>query len=246
VPYALNTPPVLERIIGLPDSFFDFGNCLTGRTKRATLKIYNDGNSPLTVTGLQFSDPCFSGNWTGTLRQYGSTNITVFFTPILAQGYGGTITVNCNKTGGINVMSCTGTGVSGRYMDHGDGTVTDLFTELMWTKNANIGGMNWSDAVAYCDNLVTNGYSDWRLPSVDRDGGAAELDTLFRADGNSSGTWEGSAGTPFVEVQNLSYWSRTLSTDNSDHAWCVYINYGGIKNDYMAKHYYVWPVRGGQ
>lgn len=246
VPYALNTPPVHERIIGLPDSTFDFGNCLTGRTRRATLTIYNDGNSPMTVTGLEFSETCFSGNWTGTLRQYGSKTVTVFFTPVLAQNYSGTITVNCDKTDGTNVITCTGAGVSGRYIDHGDGTVTDLLTELMWTKNANIGGMIWSDAVAYCENLVTNGYSDWRLPSINRDGDTAELDTLFRTDGDSSGTWEGFAETPFVEVQNRSYWSKTSSADNTDYAWCVYMNYGGIKNDYMARRCYVWPVRGGK
>ena len=26
-------------------------------------------------------------------------------------------------------------------------------------------GMNWNSAVHYCDNLVAEGYSDWRLPS---------------------------------------------------------------------------------
>ena len=134
-----------------------------------------------------------------------------------------------------------------RYTDNGDGTVTDTTTGLMWMKNANLRHMTWETAVAYCDNLVTNGYSDWRLPSVAQDGGKAELDTLFRVGGAPSGKWNGPKGTPFVRVQDDCYWSSSY-TSNSACAWYVFMYYGKVHVSWGPKafEYYVWPVRGGK
>jgi hypothetical protein len=143
---------------------------------------------------------------------------------------------------------------STRYGDNGDGTVTDTVTGLMWTKSADHGPMSWSDAVAYCSNLTYAGYHDWRLPSVARDGGKAELDTLFRADGNPSGEWEGpsgdkanSAGTPFVGVQFLFYWSGTSLASNTNGVWVVDMYEKAlIHSVHKAAYGIVWPVRGGR
>jgi hypothetical protein len=136
-----------------------------------------------------------------------------------------------------------------RYIDNGDGTVTDNATGLMWTKNAYHGAMTWSEAVAYCDNLVTNGYSDWRLPSVAQIGGTAELDTLCRANGNPAGAWEGHVGTPFTGMRDgiCFYWSGTSHADHADHAWIVAMSNGDMGFSMKTyNHFYVWPVRGGQ
>src|SRR3990172_5700801 len=58
-----------------------------------------------------------------------------------------------------NVIACTGTGQDGeiqagvpwpspRFMDNGDGTVTDNLTGLIWLKNANcFGTRNWASAL---------------------------------------------------------------------------------------------------
>lgn len=58
----------------------------------------------------------------------------------------------------------------GRYIDNGDGTITDTRTDLMWTKKdswADTGKcLNWNDANGYVSRLNTGGYSDWRLPTV--------------------------------------------------------------------------------
>jgi hypothetical protein len=59
--------------------------------------------------------------------------------------------------------------------DNGDGTVTDLCTDLMWLQDASYaytsghdadGMMNWHDAMAWADGLIFGGYSDWRLPAT--------------------------------------------------------------------------------
>ncbi len=235
-----------DHIISLSGDF-NFGSIYIEGVRTAELWIYNKGNDVLTVTGIQYSEAHFSGNWAGALPPGGSTNITVTFAPVLAQAYSGTITVNCDKTSGTNTIACTGDLIAARYIDNGDGTVSDPSTGLMWTKNANHGRMTWNDAVAYCANLVTNGYSDWRLPSVARDGGKVELDTLFRANGNPDGSWEGYSGTPFTGVNDNVFWSGTSYASNSSYKWVVAMVNGGegpmsISSSYL----YVWPVRGGQ
>ncbi|MBN2806426.1 MAG: DUF1566 domain-containing protein [Prolixibacteraceae bacterium] len=52
------------------------------------------------------------------------------------------------------------------FVDHGDGTISDLATGLMWMKADNGKGVNWEDALDYAENLDFAGYSDWRLPNV--------------------------------------------------------------------------------
>ena len=89
----------------------------------------------------------------------------------------------------------------GRYIDHGDGTITDNNTGLMWTKKdsyADTGScMNWSDSRNYVSNLSTGRYSDWRLPTVqelksifekskfnkDYSGGTIHSDPIFASGG---------------------------------------------------------------
>lgn len=52
------------------------------------------------------------------------------------------------------------------YMDNEDGTITDIASGLMWTKNDNGTGINWVDALAYARNSKVAGFTDWRLPNV--------------------------------------------------------------------------------
>jgi len=250
VPYALNLPApafhIHESIIGL-SGLLDFGTVGIGMTKTNVLTIYNFGIGTMTVTGIQYPNGCYSGNWSGTLQTGGSTNITVTFAPTTARNYSGTIKVHGDQSSGNNVIACTGTG--GRYVDNGDGTVTDSATNLMWTKNANHGAMTWVDAMAYCDNLVTNGYDDWRLPAVAQSGGtSAELDTLFRKEGNPFEAWEVTEGYPFFDgVQNSNYWSSMLSPYGlPTQPWYVRMNSGTVVYSSRSNSFFVWPVRGGQ
>ena len=52
------------------------------------------------------------------------------------------------------------------FKDNGNGTVTDLNTGLMWTKNDSGKGMDWEHALAYATQSQCAGYSDWRLPTA--------------------------------------------------------------------------------
>ena len=72
----------------------------------------------------------------------------------------------------------TGCPSEGRFLDNGDGTVTDNCTGLQWQKDtadANGDGQTpddgsdalpWCGALAYCENLSFAWHEDWRLPNV--------------------------------------------------------------------------------
>lgn len=63
----------------------------------------------------------------------------------------------------------------GEYIDHGNGTITDTVTGLMWKKcsegqiGANCSGKikryEWSTAMQYAKKVIFGGYDDWRIPS---------------------------------------------------------------------------------
>ena len=83
-------------------------------------------------------------------------------------------------------IACAGTGQDGdiqagvpwptpRFIDNGDGTVTDNLTGLVWLKNANpFGFRTWEQALTVCNSLASGSYGltdgsaagDWRLPNI--------------------------------------------------------------------------------
>ena len=62
---------------------------------------------------------------------------------------------------------------SDRFVNNGDGTVTDTMTGLMWSATDNGNHINWTDACSYCQNYNTGGHTDWRMPTL------AELKSLY-------------------------------------------------------------------
>lgn len=51
-----------------------------------------------------------------------------------------------------------------RFVDNGDGTVTDTERHLMWQKGDNGEEITFAEALEYCATLRLGGYKDWRLP----------------------------------------------------------------------------------
>jgi len=114
--------------------------------------------------------------------------LTVFFLFLASTTSAGTLNLprtgqtKCWDTEGVEIP-CAGTGQDGdiqagvawpdpRFTDHGNGTVTDNLTGLMWMKNANLPNdyMNWQQALNYVAGINTGtypnyGYTDWRLPN---------------------------------------------------------------------------------
>jgi len=97
------------RIIGVSGSLA-FGNLEVGQTAPRTMTISNTGNTVLNVSGITYPTG-FTGNWSGgTIAAGSSRSVTVTFTPVAVTSYGGTITVNSDRTSGTNTISASGTG----------------------------------------------------------------------------------------------------------------------------------------
>ncbi len=133
----------------------------------------------------------------------------------------------------------------GRYIDHGDGTITDSNAGLMWTKKdsyADLGKcFDWNASKSYVSGLSTGGYTDWRLPTVnelkaiyekskssnvmtyDRDSKyPLHLDSIF-ADGAAYWYWS-SETVGSSRARNVSFYNGTVYKDARDHC-----TYGGVR-----------------
>jgi len=53
-----------------------------------------------------------------------------------------------------------------RFVDNGDGTVSDQATGLMWAQADSSKTLNWGEALAYAESLRVAGHADWRLPNA--------------------------------------------------------------------------------
>jgi hypothetical protein len=127
-----------------------------------------------------------------------------------------------------------------RFVDHGDGTITDKVTRLMWSKDARQipGTMNWHDAIRSCNNLTIAGYDNWRMPNV------RELLSLIDYGAYKPALPE---NYPFVNVEpSALYWSSTTSMPHSAQAWTVGIMNGNVRRyNKTSNAYHVWAVRRG-
>lgn len=113
-----------------------------------------------------------------------------------------------------------------RFIENGDGTVTDQCTGLMWQQvTADLNKdqqwdasdtLNWDDAVAYCENLTLAGHSDWRLPAFKEFLTIVDSDTPFAQAVDSIFGIILGASWPF------SYWTSTPNPLYPDQAsWVV-------------------------
>ncbi len=113
-------------------------------------------------------------------------------------------------------------------------TVSCSETKLMWQddKNSKTIMKNLKNAIKYCRNLAFAGYSDWRLPN--------KKELLNIVDFTKDKPIINNA---FKNTKWGYYWSSTGSTVNSANAWSVHLGYGGIKENFVGKGFYVRCVR---
>lgn len=108
-----------------------------------------------------------------------------------------------------------------KFVDNGDGTVTDGATGLVWQKADSGKGMNWKDALAYAQDLDLAGHDDWRLPN------AKELQSIV--DYTRSPTTTGSAAIdPVFSVTDKEsyFWTGTTHLEHGMSTMAVYIAFG--------------------
>jgi predicted outer membrane repeat protein len=224
------------------------------------------GDSGTNGTSVTFVD-YFSGN------QNGCPNGGAIY----AAGNMPMNTYVCNGTNGIDGQN-GGNGVRAegpcfdninRYVDCGNGTVTDTVTGLIWLKQSNcLPNNNWMGANQAAAGLkdgdcgLTDGSSagDWRLPSgaewratiaqaVALGCTAANVEFRFKGPPtltNAGGTGCYSSGVDFFGPNFGPYWSNTSVVTEPGRAEYVDLLDGLVYIPLKSIDLYrVWPVRGG-
>lgn len=160
-----------------------------------------------------------------------------------------------------------------RYVNNGDGTITDNLTGLVWERKSDDGSVHdkdttgtWSTGSPYNGNGTAfttflrdglnagagfAGANDWRLPTI------AELQTILLPEPYPCTT------NPCVDLafnngctsnctvltcsctQASLYWSATTYSSSSGSAWFVYFGSGFADTNFKPNFSYVRAVRGG-
>jgi len=169
------------------------------------------------------------------------------------------------KTGQITSYSATG-GEDGdlkkgvawpnpRFVDNGNGTVTDRLTKLIWLKNANAFDVRtWVQALSDANTLASGSHGltdgskagDWRLPNVKELQSLIDFAYFQPALSSASGTSKWTNGDAFIVVQSGAYWSSTTYSGTAANAWFVNLFDGAVYHVSLTSAYFVWPVRAGR
>jgi hypothetical protein len=67
-----------------------------------------------------------------------------------------------------------------RFVDNGDGTVTDTERKIMWQRGDNGKEVTFEEAERYCKTLRLGGYTDWRLPDPEERDTALVMELMMR------------------------------------------------------------------
>lgn len=131
-----------------------------------------------------------------------------------------------------------------RFIDNGDGTITDNATGLMWVKNPGaIGGnfgsaetplpMTWNNAIDECVLMTYAGLAGWRLPNIN------ELHSIVDFGKNTP------AIDDLFNCLNEFYWASTTYKYLTAYAWYLEFDYGRTYRAAKTETHYPRPVRLG-
>jgi hypothetical protein len=133
---------------------------------------------------------------------------------------------------------------SPRFTDHGDGTVTDELTGLVWLKDADFfGELTWEQALVVVRHLDTgsaglsdgSAAGDWRLPTI------KELFSLIDYESSNPIV---PRDHPFENVRSSIYWSSTSLASAPQLGWMMTLGIGPTVFDLKVNPNRLWPVRG--
>ena len=136
-----------------------------------------------------------------------------------------------------------------RFLMHGNGTVTDTATDLMWAQCAEglsgsactdggAANFTWEEALIRARDSGLAGYTDWRLPNIN------ELSSLVEERCVDPAI----SLAVFPNTPAAYFWSASPSAYQWLDAWAVYFNYGSAEG-HLYRHYpdgHVRLVRSGQ
>jgi hypothetical protein len=119
---------------------------------------------------------------------------------------------------------------------HGNGTVSDAGSGLMWQQGeATPEAVAWDAALSQCQGLALGGYDDWRLPTAKELLSIVDFGRYFPV----------TKQTAFPNTQSSGYWSSTTNGSNTSEAWGVDFSDGYLGSSAKTSNYYVRCVRSG-
>lgn len=113
--------------------------------------------------------------------------------------------------------------------------VTDSVTKLQWQDDTVGSSMNWGEAVGFCETLVLDGYTDWRLANIN------ELKSIVDKPKAMPTIVNKFSNTTF-----MSYWSSTSYQGNKKGAWDISFVDGSVSHPSKSLNDFVRCVRAGQ
>jgi len=115
----------------------------------------------------------------------------------------------------LTLLIAVGTLSSAEFIKNGD-IVTDDTSDLMWQDNTvkTDQQLQWQDAINYCEALILEGYSDWRLPNI------RELKSI-----TNRNYYSPSISRIFQNTYLGDYWSSTTEIGSNANASAWIINF---------------------
>ncbi len=113
--------------------------------------------------------------------------------------------------------------------------VTNTHSQLQWQDDAIGSPKTWREAIDYCETLILDGLSGWRLPNIN------ELKSITNKETRSP-----AAVSAFTNLGTNQYWSSTTYVASKEKAWLVNFADGKESGGPKSYHKYVICVRGGQ
>jgi hypothetical protein len=110
-----------------------------------------------------------------------------------------------------------------QFVDHGDGTVTDRATELIWMKSDSGKTMDWQQALRFAEELEHAGYDDWRLPNVKELQGIVDY---RRAPDARDPSLRTAAIDPVFQLTDQESWFWTSTTHLEHRFGAYYVCFG--------------------
>ncbi len=102
------------------------------------------------------------------------------------------------------------------YTNNGDGTTTDLLTNLIWKQSFSADSITWEQALIEAENLNFSGHTDWRLPDI------KELQSI-----NDESLINPSVSTVYFNGMKAAFfWSSTTLPNQNSKAWYLDTRYG--------------------
>ena len=127
----------------------------------------------------------------------------------------------------------------GRFVDNGDGTVTDRHSGLMWIQNGwhrdFFAAATWEEALTRCEQFQAAGYGDWTLPT--RTQWQSLLDDSVQAPAIVE-------PNPFKNVIiHMPYWAKDGPLRMLSRRYTTLLYAGTINHQQKDEMAFIWPVR---